>query len=303
MDGASCERFLGKHGCHHRPKIVIVRQPMRALPKHPAIAFNVFNAETILGVAAAVGESGHAVYLQTSASTVRCYGAAALAGMINALIPRHLRDRIVLHLDHCDSDALFRDCLESGWDSIMIDASSRPLAENIRRTREVVELAGEFGALAEGEIGIVGGEEDGFQTYASRDAKPDPEAVVRFIDKTGAALVAVGVGTKHGHYDAAEGCEVDQHLLESVHAARPEAALVLHGGSGIPEEQLRAAVQRGGVRKINISTEIKEAWLGALRLHLDGGQPYQVIAGVHSAIDAVKHAALAKMRLLQSFLS
>ncbi len=263
-----------------------------------AIAFNVFNAETILGVAAAVQESSAAAYLQTSASTVKAYGATALAGMIHALIPADIRRRIVLHLDHCDTDSMFRDCLVAGWDSIMIDASSRPLAENIRRTREIVILAREYGALAEGEIGVVGGDEDGFASYASGDVKPAPDDVLRFMDETGANLIAVGVGTKHGHYE--QPCEVDQVLLEAVHRARPDAALVLHGGSGIPENQIRAAVQRGGIRKINISTEIKDAWLGAQRAHLAGTDPHKVIAGVQSAIAAVKQTALAKIHLLQS---
>ena len=264
-----------------------------------AIAFNVFNAETIAGVVAAVQETGACAYIQTSASTVMSWGAPALSGMINALIPADIRGRIVLHLDHCDTDLLFRDCLEAGWDSIMIDASSRPLAENIRRTREVVIMAGEFGALAEGEIGVVGGDEDGFESYASGDAKPAPDDVLRFIDETGADLIAVGVGTKHGHYE--QPCEVDQPLLEAVHRARPGAALVLHGGSGIPEDQLRAAVQHGGIRKINISTEIKEAWLGAQRAHLASADPSKVIAGVQSAIAAVKQSALTKIRLLNLF--
>lgn len=276
---------------------------MSAPPRPPlpraAIAFNVFNAETILGVAAAVQESGATAYLQTSASTVKAYGAAVLAGMITALIPHDVRRRIVLHLDHCDTDSMFRDCLAAGWDSIMIDASSRPLAENIRRTREIVVLAKGYGALVEGEIGVVGGDEDGFESYASGDAKPAPDEVLRFMDETGADLIAVGVGTKHGHYE--QPCEVDQSLLEAVHRARPDAALVLHGGSGIPENQLRPAVQRGGIRKINISTEIKEAWLGAQRAHLNGADPHKVIAAVQSAIAAVKHTSLAKIHLLQSF--
>lgn len=266
---------------------------------HAAIAFNVFNAETVLGVVAAVQESGAAAYLQTSAATVKVYGAAALAGMINALIPADSRRRILLHLDHCDANNIFRDCLEAGWDSVMIDASSRPLAENIRRTREVVVMAKDFGALAEGEIGVVGGDEDGFESYASVGARPARDEVLRFIDETGADLIAVGVGTKHGQYE--QPCEVDQPLLEAVHRARPGAALVLHGGSGIPEDQLRASVQRGGIRKINISTEIKDAWLGAQRAQLAGPDPHKVIAGVQSAIAAVKQTALAKIHLLHSF--
>ena len=268
---------------------------------HAAVAFNVFNAETILGVVQAVQEASSPAYIQTSASTVKFYGAAPLSGMINALIPAEIRHRILLHLDHCDSDAIFRNCLEAGWDSIMIDASSLPLTENIRRTREIVLLAREFGALAEGEIGVVGGDEDGFAAYASSDKKPAPDEVLRFIDETGADLIAVGVGTKHGHYE--QPCEVDQALLEAVHRARPETALVLHGGSGIPEAQLRAAVQRGGIRKINISTEIKDAWLGAQRAYLASSDPHKVIGGVQSAIAAVQQLALSKVNLLASFLS
>ncbi len=267
---------------------------------HAAVAFNVFNAETILGVVEAVRESGASAYIQTSASTVKFYGAATLSGMINALIPAEIRARILLHLDHCDSDVIFRRCLEAGWDSIMIDASSLPLTENIRRTREVVMLAREFGALAEGEIGVVGGDEDGFASYASSAAKPAPDEVLRFIDETRADLIAVGVGTKHGRYE--QPCEVDQALLEAVHRARPEAALVLHGGSGIPESQMCASVQRGGVRKLNISTEIKDAWLGAQRAHLASDDPHKVIAGVQSAVAAVKAAALLRINLVTSFL-
>jgi fructose/tagatose bisphosphate aldolase len=149
----------------------------------------------------------------------------------------------------------------------------------------------------------VGGEEDGFENYAGANVRPALHDVVRFIDETGAALVAVGVGTKHGHYDPAAGCAVDQALLEAVHAARPAAPLVLHGGSGIPDDQLRAAVRRGGIRKINISTEIKEAWLDAQRAHLAGANPHKVVDGVKSAVAAVRQAALVKMNLLASFLT
>lgn len=273
-----------------------VRSP---LPR-AAIAFNVFNAETILGVVAAIAETGYAAYMQTSVSTVKAYGAASLAGMIGALVPAQIRSLIVLHLDHCDSDDMFRACLAAGWDSIMVDASARPLEENIRRTREVAALAREYHAHAEGEIGVVGGDEDGWESYAGSDAIPAPNEVLRFVDACGAGLIAVGVGTKHGHYE--QPCQVDQALLESVHAARPHAALVLHGGSGIPEDQLRVAVQRGGIRKINISTEIKDAWLGAQREHLAGADPHKVIAGVQGAIAAVKAVAVSKMNLLASFM-
>lgn len=267
----------------------------------PLVAFNVFNAETVMGVAAAMAQSGLAAMIQTSASTVKAYGAARLSGMITALLGLELRARTILHLDHCDTDEMFRACLEAGWDSVMIDASARCLGENIARTRAVVELAHSYGAIAEGEIGVVGGDEDGFESYAGGDVRPAPEDVLRFIDETGADLVAVGVGTKHGHYD--QPVQVDQGLLEAIHRARPAAALVLHGGSGIPADQLRAAVQRGGIRKVNISTEVKDAWLSAVSDHLQSADPHKVIAAVQCASAAVCETAIAKMRLLESFQS
>jgi len=272
--------------------------PLRPPLTAAAIAFNVFNAETILGVAAAVEETKQRVFMQTSASTVTYYGAAVLADMIRALVPAHIRSDIVLHLDHCDADAMFRDCLEAGWDSIMVDASARPLEENIRRTREVVAMAKARGAWAEGEIGVVGGDEDGWEAYAGSTVRPALREVLHFIDATGADLIAVGVGTKHGHYDLP--CEVDQCLLEDIHAARPGASLVLHGGSGIPDDQLRAAVRRGGIRKVNISTDIKDAWLQSQRTHLASADPHKVIAGVCSSVAAVKAAAVAKINFLAS---
>src|SRR5687767_7230418 len=108
MDGASSEGLLGKTGAADAGRLN-PHGPMSASDYHRrtlprvAVAFNVFNAETILGVSAAVQEAGGTAFLQTSASTVRCYGAVALAGMINALVPSGVRDRIVLHLDHCDA--------------------------------------------------------------------------------------------------------------------------------------------------------------------------------------------------------
>lgn len=266
-----------------------------------AVAFNVFNAETVMGVAAAIRETGLHAMIQTSASTVKAFGAGKLSGLIASLLGPELRARTILHLDHCDSDSMFRECLEAGWDSVMIDASARSLAENIGRTRAVADLAHSYGAIAEGEIGVVGGDEDGFEAYAGDCVKPAPEDVLRFIDESRADLIAVGVGTKHGHYD--QPVQVDQLLLEAIHRARPQAALVLHGGSGIPEDQLRAAVQRGGIRKINISTEIKDAWLASVAAHLQSPDPYKVISAVQAAAGAVCDAALSKMRMAASFLT
>ncbi len=262
-------------------------------------AFNVFNAETVRGVVEGVleGEEGRA-YIQTSASTVASYGAEALAGMIGALIPQSERARFLLHLDHCLDMKLIEDCVRFGWDSVMIDASQFDLEENIRRTRAVVHLAGEQGVVVEGEIGKVGGPEDGFTAGETGDDESvSSDEVERFVVESGIDLVAIGVGTKHGFYEEGK-CEVNVGLLQAVQERGLGVPFVLHGGSGIPLGQVRQAVA-AGVRKINISTELKEAYAGACRAHLEGPDPHAVIAGVEGAVAEVRRVVSERRRAFE----
>ena len=267
-------------------------------PDRAEAAFNVFNAETVLGVVAGVEEAGGGCFLQTSAATVRFYSAGVLGGMVRALGPVGLRGRVKLHLDHCGDVGMIRDCLEAGWDSVMMDASGLPLEENIRETRAVVELAARYGALVEGEIGVVGREEDGFAVYGDEAVMPRVAEVLRFMDESGAAMVAVGVGTRHGHYGDRP-CELRHDLLEAVHAGRPSVPLVLHGGTGIAEADVARAVRRGGVRKVNISTLLKDGWLAAQRAQLASSHPYRVTGGLEGAVREVREAVLPVLRLLE----
>ena len=262
-------------------------------PDRAVAAFNVFNAETVLGVVAGVEEVGGGCFLQTSVATVRFYSAGVLGGMVRALVPDGLRGRVKLHLDHCGDVGMIRDCLEAGWDSVMMDASGLPLEENIRETR-----AARYDALVEGEIGVVGGEEDDFAVYGDEAVMPRVAEVLRFMDESGAAMVAVGVGTRHGHYEDRP-CELRHDLLEAVHAVRPWVPLVLHGGTGIAEADVARAVRRGGVRKVNISTRLKDGWLAAQQAHLASAHPYRMTAGLEGAVREVREAVLPVLRLLE----
>lgn len=262
-------------------------------------AFNIFNSETLRGVVkAAIGEQ-KPVYIQTSASTVKWYGAKELADMIWNAVPEEHRHLVLLHLDHCLDDDLIETCVLNGWDSVMIDASGFPLDENIRRTRNVVEVAHRNDVIVEGEIGLVGGAEDGFESYAGEETTVDSDDAVRFIKETGLDLAAIGVGTKHGFYEDGD-CDVNVGLLTEVRELCPGVPLVLHGGSGIPNDQVSASVA-AGVRKINVSTEIKTAWITALTGHFEGEGTYGVLKGVIAAEVAVEALCREKIRLFHSF--
>lgn len=263
-------------------------------------AFNIFNAEGALALRLASDATGLRAFLQTSASFVKAWGAERLGGVLRSIAGPRGESRLTIHLDHCSDLALIGACIRAGWDSVMIDASALPLEENIRATRAVVDLARPAGVLVEGEIGYVGGPEDDFSAGGSPE-RVRAEDAVRFATESGIDLLAVGVGTSHGHYAA--GVKVDVDLLEEVHQLLPEMPLVLHGGSGIPEDQVGDSVRRGGVRKINISTDIKESWNHAIRAHLDGPDPLNTGALSRNLLSALTETMSARMRLFASFAS
>ncbi len=275
-------------------------EKVRALAA-PTGAFNIFNVETLSGVLDGARSADAGVYVQTSASVVGFYGASCLAGMVRAFLPGEWRERVVLHLDHCLDLGMIARCIECGWDSVMIDASSMPLEENIRLTAEVVVMAHAAGVAVEGEIGVVGGAEDGFEAYAGPGARVDPEDAERFILETGVDLAAIGAGTKHGVYPPG-GCEVETVLLRNVHRRCPGVPLVLHGGSGIPVEQLSNAVM-AGVRKINFSTEIKQVWLDVVAAHASGDDAHNVVGGMSNVRAAVGGVVEKKARMFASMSS
>lgn len=233
-------------------------------------AFNIFNAESVDAVVRAAVLAERATYIQTSASTVKHYGAEATFKMIHSFIPSDRRSLFRIHLDHCLDLSLIEECIEAGWDSVMLDASMKPLDENIKLTRAVVDIAHPRGVLVEGELGAVGGAEDGFDSYASEDAMVELSEVVRYVAETEVDLLAVGIGNRHGHYEAAQkDAPLDIARLKEVFQLVPGVSLVLHGGTGVPDHQIRSAIDNG-VKKINISTELKESFLDASGAHLEG---------------------------------
>jgi fructose-bisphosphate aldolase class II/tagatose 1,6-diphosphate aldolase GatY/KbaY len=165
-----------------------------------------------------------------------------------------------IHLDHGDSYELVASCLDAGFTSVMIDASEKPFDENIRITRNVVKLAEKYGASVEAELGYVA--KLGQSTKTSGFTEPSEAKI--FVEETGVNALAVAIGSAHGFYK--EEPKLDLERLSKIRNVT-NAALVLHGASGIPHNTLREAIQRG-ICKINLATEIKNIFMKTLKSKL-----------------------------------
>ncbi len=203
------------------------------------------------------------------AAMVRC-----MAGRTDA--------RIGLHLDHSYDEAEVRRAIDCGFTSVMFDASRDDLETNIRRTRAMVEYAHARGVAVESELGAIGLAKDG--TDARTDLFTKPETVAYFCRETGVDSLAIAIGNAHGDY--LQTPRLDLTRLDEIRAVT-ETPLVLHGGSGIPDDQLAEAFRRG-INKFNYGTDVKRRYAEALRAYLAEHEPPQSldILGVPAAVQA-----------------
>lgn len=165
---------------------------------------------------------------------------------------------VCLHLDHTNTLEFIQEAVSGGFSSVMIDASSRPLEENIAYTRQVVELARKRGVSVEAELGRILSS-DKFETTSEEEIFTDPLEAERFVRETGVDALAISIGTVHGVYFTKQP-KIDFDRIEAIRK-QVQIPLVLHGGSGIPVDQIKRAIQTesGGVSKINIATELEMA--------------------------------------------
>lgn len=172
---------------------------------------------------------------------------------------------VTLHLDHTQDISLIQAAIENGFTSVMIDASSKPLEENIAITREVVEFAHAQGVSVEGELGRIASA-DKMETETDDELYTRPDEAGRFVRETGVDALAVSVGTAHGVYNVRQP-KVDLERLQAIRRQAP-VHLVLHGGSGVPAKMIAAAIRLpgGGVSKVNIATDLEMAMLSSMGL-------------------------------------
>ena len=210
-------------------------------------SFSVANMEMVLGVLKAVEETKSPAILQIAEvrlnhSPLEIIGPLMVAAAKNASVP------VAVHFDHGKTAEKIKQALDIGFTSVMFDGSHLPFEENVRQTAEIKKLAAEYGADCEGEIGCVGGSEDGSEDIAINCTSP--VQALEFYEKTGVDALAVAIGNAHGNYKQAPKLRFD--ILEET-AGLVKAPLVLHGGTGIKSDDFRKCISFG-INKINIAT-------------------------------------------------
>ena len=253
-------------------------------------AFNVNNMEIVQAITEAAAEVKAPVILQASAGARKYAKSVYLRKLVEAAV-EDTGLPIVLHLDHGADFETCKACIDDGFTSVMIDASSKPLAENIEITKKVVQYAHDHGVVVEAELGALAGIEDDVQVSAEESHYTRPEEVEEFVTKSGCDSLAIAIGTSHGAYKFKPGTDPKLRfdILEEVSKRLPGFPIVLHGASsvpqkfvkiinehggkmpgaiGVPEDQLRQAA-RLAVCKINIDSDLRLAMTAGIREHFE----------------------------------
>ena len=252
--------------------------------RYGVAAINIVNDLTLEAVLAAATEQRAPLIVQTSVKTVRSIGYDVLYGMWTTMTA-NVPVPVALHLDHCpDRDVISR-CLETGWNSVLFDASRMPIEENQRQTVEVVAEAKRYGAQVEGEVESITGVEDGIGSDQEA-ARQDLDDVVRFIETTGVDVFAPAIGNAHGVYSRTP--TLDAQRVSDI-VARVGIPMALHGGTGMSDEQFTDLISRG-CAKINISTALKVAYMKSNLEFLKQAEqknvwdPPSLFTAVHAAV-------------------
>lgn len=225
-------------------------------------AFNVENMEMVKAVLAAAEELKAPVMLQTTPSTIK-YGTVETYAAIVRAEAEKVSVPVCLHLDHGSSFDLAVKAMKAGYTSVMIDGSHEDFENNIAVTKRVVDVAKAFGIPVEAELGKVGGKEDDLEAEA--DTNTDPMEAKEFVERTGVSSLAVAIGTAHGFYVGTP--VLDKPRVSAIKEVVP-VPLVLHGASGLSEEDVRECVERG-MCKVNFATELRAVYTDAVKKLLE----------------------------------
>lgn len=249
-------------------------------------AFNCYNMETVKGVIAAAEEENAPVILQGYSRLFDSDDGYYLAALVLAAAKK-ASVPVCFHLDHGAGKPEVVRALQWGCTGIMLDNSSLPLEENIAATREAVELCAAAGIPMEGELGHIGSAKDGVSTEHTKTDEAE-----RFVRETGVAALAVLVGTAHGRYKQAPVLNIAR-IREIAEATG--TPLVLHGGSGVPDDQIQAAVE-AGIKKINFGTDLCYSFLD--EVFATSRDLIAIDLFMRGPVNAVKAFAVEKIRLL-----
>ena len=254
-------------------------------------AFNGENIEMVKAVLAAAEELKAPVMLQTTPGTIK-YGTVETYAAIVKAEAEKVSVPVCLHLDHGDSFELAVQAMKAGYTSVMIDGSHEDFENNIAITKKVVDVAKAIGIPVEAELGKVGGKEDDLE--ADADTNTDPVEAKEFVERTGVSSLAVAIGTAHGFYVGTP--VLDKPRVSAIKEVVP-VPLVLHGASGLSEEDVKECVERG-MCKVNFATELRAAYTAAVKKLLEENpETYDPKKLGIVGMEAVKEQVMLRMKM------
>jgi len=259
-------------------------------------AFNILDYNSTKAVVRAAEDVKAPVIIQTSAKTVIFWGCSAIISWVKELIEQ-TSVPVALHLDHCKDLQLIADCIEAGWSSVMIDASSRPFEENLALSKQVVTMARPKNITVEAELGAIVGVEDDIHVKEQDSHLADPQQAVRFCQEVEPDCFAPAIGTAHGVYKGEP--KIAYNLLEEI-ASKTDVPLALHGGTGLADEVFRKCISLG-CAKVNISTQLKYAFIdGFVAHHNEHNTEYNPLKVIDAQFDELKKGIIEKINLFGS---
>ena len=254
------------------------------------LAANFYNLETLQGIVYAAHEMNSPVLLQLSKSSIDYMGLNSAVSMYKGM-KKDIDVESWLHLDHAPSFDLVKRCLDVGFDSVMIDASEKSFDENIEISRQVVELAENYNAVVEAELGYVAK----LGQSAQKKGFTNAAEAAGFVIETGVDMLAVAIGSAHGFYKETPNLDIER-LAEIRKATK--AVLVLHGSSGIPDTQIQAAI-KNGITKINLATEIKNIFTKTVKEVLTESDEIDLRKTFPKAVRAVSRLIIGKLEVMR----
>ena len=268
--------------------------------KYAVGQFNINNLEWSKAILLTAQEMNSPVILGVSEGAGKYMGGfKVVSGMVNGLLEElNITVPVALHLDHGTYDGCYK-CIEAGFSSIMFDGSHYPIAENVEKTKELVSICNEKGMSLEAEVGSIGGEEDG---VVGMGECADPNECKAIAD-LGVTMLAAGIGNIHGKYpDNWPGLSFE--TLAAVKEKVGDMPLVLHGGTGIPEDMIKKAISLG-VAKINVNTECQLSFAAATRKYIEegkdlSGKGFDPRKLLNPGFEAIKATIKEKMELFGS---
>jgi len=276
-------------------ELVTLREVLNAAEKggYAVGAFNANNMEIVQAIMRAAAAERSPVILQASQGAINYAGLDYIVTMVKTGA-RGTDVPVVLHLDHGTDFLQVMRCMRAGFSSVMFDGSRLPLAENMQITRKVVEIGRAVGVSVEGELGKIAGTEDDISVSEKEVLFTDPLEARQFVRETGVDALAIAIGTAHGPYKGRP--ELDFPRLARIRELTG-ASIVMHGASGVPDEDVRRGIDRG-IRKINIDTDLRQAFVRAMQVQMaenpDNIDPRKVLGPAREAMEKVIRE---KMRL------